>query len=211
MRPSVWLVLLLSAVPAFAAPASEAALVAVVEGTVTLPGGTPVVAGERLAVPFELDASGGSASLLWEESGARLLVERLPVRVVRADARGVRLSVGDARVDLAPGQGLHVRHRPEKTPKVFLRAPEENTGAITLSSCQTLVRLLPASSVSMLLDREGMQVLVQGEGGAVEVVGRERSHRVLAGQRLTDECVPPPGETSVEPPESKPVLTPYRP
>lgn len=210
MRRNVALLLLL-AVPASAAPSNEAAVVAFVEGTVTLRGGTPVVAGDRLAVPFDLDASGGTASLVWEESGSRLLVERFPVRLLRADTRGARVVVGDVRVDLPRGQGLHARHQAEKTPKVFLRAPDENTGAVSLASCQTLVRLLPSSSVSVLLDREGMTVVVQGEAGVVEVQGRERSHQVLAGQRLIDGCVPPPGETSVEPPETRSALTPFTP
>lgn len=211
MRRSLAVLLLLALPASAAAPATEAALVGSVDGTVTLRGGTPVAAGDRLAVPFEIDATGGTASLVWEETGARFLLERMPAKVLRADSRGVRVRVGDTRVDLPPGQGLHARQQPEKTPKVFLRAPDENTGAVTLASCQTLVRLMPASSVSVMLDREGMSVVVQGEGGLVEVLGRERSHQILAGQRLTDGCAPPPGETSVEPPEARSALTPYTP
>lgn len=202
----------LVALPAAAAArVDEPAVVAIVEGTVALRDGTPVAVGSRLAVPFELDATGGAASLVWEESGTRLLIERIAVQVRRADARGVRVSVGDARVDLPAGQGLHARQQPEKTPKIFLRAPEDNTGTVTLASCQTVVRLLPASSASVMLDREGLRVVVQGESGTVSVLGRENAHQLLAGQRLMDACVPPPGETSMEPPESRPPLTPFLP
>lgn len=194
-----------------ASAAESSVLVAVVDGTVTLRGGTPVAAGDHLAMPLDLQTAGGSVSLVWEESGVRLLAEGLRVRVLRADGRGVRLSIDDTRLDLPPGQALHARARADKTAKIFLRAPEENTGALTMSSCQTLVRLLPASAVSVSLDRDGMSVVVQGEGGVVEVTGRESRQQVLSGQRFVDGCVPPPGEASVEPPEARSVLTPFEP
>lgn len=202
--------LLLLPFRSLAAPDSRVHI-AIVDGAVTLPGGTKVTAGDRLTAPFELDATSGGVSLVWEETGVRLLAEGIVVRVLRADGRGVRLRIDDTRLDLPPGQGLHARSRADKTPKVFLRASEENTSALTIASCQTLVRLLPASSVSISLDREGMRVVVQGEGGVVEVIGRESMQQVLTGQRFMDGCVPPPGEASVEPGEARSPLTPTAP
>lgn len=209
-RSLVLLLLLLSSGTALAAE-NEAALVASVEGTVKLRGGTPVATGDRLAIPVEVDATEGVLSLVWEKGGQRLLVERVSVKLAHATSRGVRLVTGGTRVDLPPSQGLFARHQPEKSPKTFLRAAQENSGALTLASCQTLVRLLPAAAVSLMLDREGMQVVVQSEGGVVEILGRAGSESIVAGQRVTDACVPPPGEASIEPPETRSALTPFTP
>ena len=194
-----------------AAEDGDPAVIAIVDGTVTLAGGTPVNVGDKLALPVKIDARGGSVSLVFEGSGARVLGEGVTLRLHRANAGGVRLGVGDTRVDVPAGQSLHAKRNPERTPKVFLRTPVENTAAITIGSCQTLIRLLPGSMVSVELDKEGMKVTLQSEGGAVEAVGRSGLVRLLAGERLLDGCVPPPGEASVEMPEAFPPLTPFTP
>lgn len=203
------LALLLPTLPATAA--AEDGSIALLTGEVRDAASEPLAQGGTVSPPADVDATAGLVSLVFEQSGCRFLAEGVRARVTRADGRGVRLAVGDARIDLPKGQALHARRNAEKSPRVFLRAPDENTGAISVGACQTLVRVLPGGSASVVMDREGTSVVVQAEAGVVEVLDREaKMQRVLAGQRLVDVCVPGPGNL-VEPAETRPPLTPYRP
>ena len=211
-RELVVILALVGAPSALAKTGGEAPLVALVDGTVTLAGGTPIAMGDRLSLPAEINATGGTLSLVWEENGARLLLAGMRSTIRYADAKGVRLSIGNVRLDIPAGQGLQAKHRPEKTARAFLGAPADNTGTIGFAACQTVVRLLPGSTASVLVDLGGMEVAVQGEGGVVEVLDREGSRKQLhAGEQLLDGCVPPPGEASIEPPETRSALTPFQP
>src|SRR5687767_7568453 len=62
----------------------DAAVVGLVNGTVTLAGGTPVAVGDHLALPVRIDATAGSVSLVFEGSSARVLGEGVVLRLHRA-------------------------------------------------------------------------------------------------------------------------------
>ncbi len=184
-----------------------------VDGKVRLKKSGPLPVGATIPVPYDLDLSTGSVELFWSKSKVRVLAEGLPLKLVRADSRGVRLRASDVRVQVPPGQGVQVRYHPAgRTPKTFLKALSGNTGALALGICQTVVNVGPGATATMLLDRGALEVVVQAESGSVEVVTRDGARALLlAGQRVTDGCAPTPEEIGLDEPEERPPLTPFQP
>ena len=184
-----------------------------VDGKVRLEKSGPLPVGATIPVPYELDLSTGSVELFWKGSKVRVLAEGLPLRIVRADARGVRLRANDVRFDVPPGNGVQVRHHPEgRSPKTFLKALSANTANLPMGICQTVVHVGPGATATMLLDRAALEVVVQSESGTIEVVDRNGKRTLLlAGQTHSDACTPTPDAIGVEEPESRPPLTPFQP